>query len=220
MVSPKNRVVTLYDKTELILLLVRSVLAKDQYQEIDPARYQDFLDRWDIRICRMTLNVRLPKLYSVTSKEALDMVLKDKESTDEEGFVIWHVPSGHRVKCKTEHYLTLHYSLGKKHAETAFWELFAKGEKVEFLQLHPSFKERWEKTDEAWKVLLEKWNEFYVQHRHLPQKEFALMLKQHHEIPSSLCFAAKKLNHETLQQALESIDLANRMKLMQRVHVQ
>ena len=183
-ISPENRIVTKYEKAEMVLLAINNMGEELSFQTMkDLSEFFKFYG----------FNVRLPKLYDATRDiEQLVEVANSLENL-EEGFVVWDPLSGKRVKIKAKTYLVAHKLRGENVVPTRknLLSIVLEGEVDEFLAYFPEWTEavialQKEVADfEAY--LMEVWFDVCnIQ----DQKEFALKVKDLRG--SGFLFEAKK----------------------------
>lgn len=183
-VSPENRIVTKYEKAEMVLLGINNM--GDQLSFSTMEKVSDFFKFYG-------LNVRLPKLYDATRDIAQLVEVANSLENLEEGFVVWDPLSGKRVKIKAKTYLVAHKLRGENVVPNRknLLSLVLEGEVEEFLAYFPEYTEavaalQKEVADfEAY--LLEVWSGVCGIR---DQKEFALKVKDLRG--SGFFFEAKK----------------------------
>lgn len=183
-VSPENRIVTKYEKAEMVLLGINNMGEELRFQTMkDLSAFFKFYG----------FNVRLPKLYDATRDIEQLVEAANSLKNLEEGFVVWDPFSGKRVKIKAKTYLAAHKLRGENAIPTRknLLSLVLEGEVDEFLAYFPEWTEavvalQKEVADfEAY--LLEVWFDVCnIQ----DQKEFALKVKDLRG--SGFLFEAKK----------------------------
>ncbi len=182
--SPENRIVTKYEKAEMVLLGINNMGEQLRFHTMkDLAAFFSFYG----------FNVRMPKLYDATKDiEQLVEVANSLENL-EEGFVVWDPVSGKRVKIKAKTYLVAHKLRGENAVPTRknLMGLVLEGEVDEFLAYFPEWTEAvvalQQEVSSFEASLLEVW--FDVCNIE-DQKEFALKVKDLRG--SGFLFEAKK----------------------------
>jgi T4 RnlA family RNA ligase len=182
--SPENRIVTKYEKDEMVLTGVRYV---------DGREAEDFknLAHW---FQQAKLNVRLPKMYDVTKD--LDALVEVADALQDlaEGFVVWDPKSGKRVKIKSKTYLIAHRLRGNDTVPTKknLFMLVLEGEVDEFLAYFPEWGKVIGEVQTTVKFFEEDLSVAWEKYGMIEdQKEFALKVKD--LIGSGFLFQAKKL---------------------------
>lgn len=166
--SPENRIVTKYEKPEMVLLS-----ANDGEKEWDYETIYCNLMAYGVR------NIRKVKTYEALS---IDEVVKLANSLPnlQEGFVIYDPVSNKRMKVKSSLYVVAHAIRGNDPLPTKknLLNLLFTGELDEFISYFPEWQEKaFDVMREVAKVkftLAEAWDK----HKHLEsQKDFAMAVK-------------------------------------------
>jgi hypothetical protein len=132
--SPENRIVTKYEKPEMVLLGANLMDAPFNLATLE-------------YFCEVMfdagLYVRMPKMYDAT-KDIVELVeVANGLQNLEEGFVVWDPVSGKRVKIKAKTYIVAHKLRGESAVPTKknLLGLVFEGEVDEFLAYFPEWTE-------------------------------------------------------------------------------
>jgi hypothetical protein len=190
-IHPENRIVTPYEKTELVLIGMRNNRTGQEFTVDDTSI--DIL--WENGI-----HSRLPKTFPITDFGSLELEMKKLRELDE-GFVVWDGQT--RVKVKNPSYLVVHHMKGnKKLSERDIAELVLKNETDEFLIYFPDKKPLIQKMQERLQLFQTELVQVYEKMQQLGKqvdiqvsiaerdKEFARQAKQYRF--ASCLFWAKK----------------------------
>lgn len=187
LIGPLNRVVTPYQKAELVLL---GVVSNEDGSEADT----DTLSEIGTMLRDENKAIRNPKVYRISNQQELDDVLKNLEGL-QEGFVIHNPNTGHRVKMKNIQYLKAHRLRGESGipSKNDIAELVVMNETEEILAYFPEFTPIFDEIKNVYSRLTNDAISVYNQYRDIEsQKEFALAVKGH---PLSSCmFEARAKN--------------------------
>lgn len=181
--SPENRIVTKYERPEMVLLG-----ANDGEKEWD----------YDTMYCNLVTfgvkNIRKVKTYSASDMDAV-VSLANSLPNLEEGFVIYDPVSSKRMKVKSSLYVVAHSIRGNDPLPTKknLLRLLFTGELGEFCAYFPEWQEKaldiQREVDNAYQELAIAWDKY----KHLEsQKDFALAIK---DVPyNGILFQARKMN--------------------------
>lgn len=100
--GPENRIVTRYDKSELVLLAIRHNDNGSYCEQWEMNNVVNFLHN----VCN--LNVRMVKSYDASSFEDVVRMSKELPALDE-GYVVWDMKNNIRVKIKNPAYVAIHH---------------------------------------------------------------------------------------------------------------
>lgn len=180
--SPENRIVTKYDKPQMVILS-----ANNGENEWD-------METLNIAMIKTPLNVRPLKTYYATDMEEV-VKLANSLPNLEEGFVIYDPVSFKRMKVKSSLYVVAHALRGEDALPTRknLLKLFFTGELDEFIAYFPEWEVKAANVkydvDQALWDLEEAW----VANRHIEsQKDFALAIKDVKY--NGILFQARKQN--------------------------
>lgn len=193
--SPKNRIVTRYEKPEMVLTGVTSRFDLNNKWTM-----------WDLSLAVVMLkeigvNVRLPVRYGLDEPTKL---IAKANSLDglQEGFVVWDQKTNKRCKIKSQTYITAHALRGNDTVPTRknLLKLVLTGEVDEFVSYFPEWKDDVDSILDEVKDFKENLNETYDKVKHLEsQKDFALAVKDTHG--NNFLFSARKQN-KTVNQVI------------------
>lgn len=182
-ISPENRIVTKYEKPEMVLLSIN-----DGKKEWDYETMYCNLMYYGVR------NIRKVKTYDASD---MDEVVKLANSLPDlqEGFVIYDPVSNKRMKVKSSLYVVAHSIRGNDPLPTKknLLRLLFTGELGEFCAYFPEWSEKaldiQREVDNAYRELAIAWDRY----KHLEsQKDFALGVK---DVPyNGILFQARKMN--------------------------
>jgi len=181
-ISPENRIVTPYEKAEMVLIGVRN----NSSGEEEPLKN---LPYFSSLLIEEGLKTRLPRYYKFQDLEEVKNELSKLKDL-EEGFVVYDGKT--RVKVKNPSYLVIHHSKGNKNlTDSNFLEMILTNETQEYLSYFPEKKERISVLTEKYEKFLKNLEEVYKNLSELPsQKDFALQAKKY-KFSSSLFLARK-----------------------------
>lgn len=167
--SPKNRVVTRYTKPEMVLLgIAHNITGEfDIPQEYDTSWMNSF-----------SMNIREVRLYSYADADEMLASTSTLENL-EEGYVLYDMESGVRIKVKSLKYVEVHRIRGEgKPTPKSICTLILENEQDEFLAYFPEFKYLFEpyqdKLKEVHLTLVQAWDAYKDLES---QKDFALAVK-------------------------------------------
>lgn len=167
--SPKNRIVTRYTKPEMVLLGINDNVncGFRLPTELDIAMLYEFSD-----------NVRSVKLYSYDSVDEMLESTNDLPNL-EEGYVLYDMESGVRIKVKSLKYVEVHRIRGEgKPTPKSICTLILENEQDEFLAYFPEFRDLFtpyeDKLKEIHLTLVQAWDAYKDLES---QKDFALAVK-------------------------------------------
>ena len=193
--SPRNKVVTPYDKPIMVLTGITNRDDDSNYCLGDLK-----CSCWKMKEVS-GLNVRLPEIYDFNDIDNLVKKANELEGL-KEGFVVWDEATNKRCKIKSSTYVLAHSLRGNDPVPTRknLLKLVFTGEVDEFVSYFPEWK------DDVDSVLLEvetfkvNLNETYDKVKHLEsQKDFALAVKDTHG--NAFLFSARKQN-KTVNQVI------------------
>ncbi len=187
-ISPENRIVTRYEKPEMVLTGIRNEHAELSWADIQ---------KWNETFNKEGLNTRMPHTYSLNNFD--EIVKASKElPTLTEGYVVWDTHSNKRVKIKNPAYVAIHGLrdngvLSMKRV----YSLVLMNEQDEYLSYFPEDAKAFEPAIKAVANFKENmdlvWNGYEGQEplkNITDQKEFALIATQFKFSP--FLFTAKK----------------------------
>jgi len=125
--SPKNRIITRYDKTELRLLAIRNR---------DSGEYVDYKKIINNEFSGVTKYCPLVKTYDLKSPTDINDFMKMMDET-EEGFVCYDPNIQMRIKIKNPEYVKLHHIRGNSLSKKSIIKLLVSGEIDEYLSYFP-----------------------------------------------------------------------------------
>lgn len=175
-VSPENRIVTRYEKPELVLLAVRN--ATGEYPEYANGE----MLTWFAKCLSQALkfdNVRACNMFSVKSLDDVNTLI-DNLSDLQEGFVVLDPKTGIRVKIKDLAYLKAHKLRGETGTPTPsdIAELVVENEQDEFLNYFQEWAPLFEKYTSLWNELTSQAEDLYNRCSSIEnQKDFAFAVK-------------------------------------------
>jgi len=204
LVSPENRIVTPYEKTELYLIGRR--LNSPPYTEDSPTE----LEKTFLKV-NSILKCKLPKMYPVSSLEEATKAV-DSLKNLQEGFVVFD--GKNRMKIKNKLYLVIHHKFSGSNSDNPedIYKLLFTGEADEYLAYFPEKRVVFEKYKNRIDQLLKNLTLTYstlslIQN----QKEFAQACqKPENKRYSSVFFRARKNGssvEEEFQAANEKIKI-------------
>lgn len=181
--SPENRIVTKYEKPEMVLLS-----ANDGEKEWDYETMYCNLAAYGVK------NIRKVKTYQASDMDAV-VALVNSLPDLQEGFVIYDPVSKKRMKVKSSLYVVAHAIRGNDPLPTKknLLRLLFTGELGEFCAYFPEWSEKaldiQREVDNAYRELTIAWD----RHKHLEsQKDFALSIKD--VLYNGILFQARKMN--------------------------
>lgn len=184
--SPKNRIVTKYEKPVMVLTCVTS---RDDISDI--------LYMWELPYVvelmkESGLNVRLPVIYDLDEP---DKLIAKANSLDglQEGFVVWDQKTNKRCKIKSQTYITAHTLRGNDTVPTRknLLKLVLTGDVDEFVAYFPEWKETIDSVQSEVDSFKDTLYSTYLEFKGLEsQKYFAIAIKD--VKGSSLLFSARK----------------------------
>lgn len=182
-ISPENRIVTKYEKPEMVLLSVNDGEKEWDYETI----YYNL-------VAYGVKNIRKVKTYQASDIDAV-VALANSLPDLQEGFVIYDPVSNKRMKVKSYLYVVAHSIRGNDPLPTKknLLRLLFTGELGEFCAYFPEWSEKaldiQREVDDAYRELAIAWDKY----KHLEsQKDFALSIK---DVPyNGILFQARKMN--------------------------
>ncbi|MCZ2397829.1 MAG: T4 RnlA family RNA ligase [Chitinophagales bacterium] len=199
--SPENRIVTKYEKPEMVLLS-----ANDGEKEWD----------YDTMYCNLIAygvkNIRKVKTYSASCMDAV-VQLANSLPDLQEGFVIYDPVSNKRMKVKSSLYVVAHAIRGNDPLPTKknLLNLLFTGELDEFIAYFPEWTEKAEEVrSEVLLVqqgLAEAWNNY---HQIEDQKEFALSIKNVKH--NGILFQARKAKTD-ITEVWKNLDIQKKINM-------
>ena len=202
--SPENRVVTKYERPEMVLLG-----ANEGEKEWD----------YDTMYCNLVAcgvkNIRKVKTYSASDMDAV-VSLANSLPNLEEGFVIYDPVSSKRMKVKSSLYVVAHSIRGNDPLPTKknLLRLLFTGELGEFCAYFPEWSEMasdiQREVDNAYRELAIAWDKY----KHLEsQKDFALSIK---DVPyNGILFQARKMN-KTVNEAWNDWPIEKKISMFEK----
>lgn len=190
-ISPLNRIVTPYEKTEMVFL--GGTYYDGKWLTKDIMEY--FMHSYFT-----LLNIRLPEFYDIPADTNALINLANNLPNLKEGFVLWDENSNKRIKLKSTAYLVAHRLRGEdtKPTRKNIFTLIFTGEADEFLVYFPEYKEFFDAANEDINVVNDELNEVWKSVKNITdQKEFAMKVKDHRL--SAIFFMAKKNNLHPVQ---------------------
>ena len=203
-ISLENRIVTKYEKPEMVLIGISENSWTDYY-----SKESGFLS-YTITILNNP-NIRLPIFYPVINyKQLCESV--DNLGDLKEGYVIWDSKNNTRLKIKSKTYLLAHGLKGDlKVTKKRLYELAFIGDVEEFLCYFPEYTDRVNQivisVDKLLKEAQDNFDKFNVI---IDQKEFALMVKVLKY--SSLLFTGRKTG-DNIRKVFDEMNLKYKMQL-------
>ncbi len=186
-ISPENRIVTPYEKSELVLLGIRHNLSGNYKTLVE---MEDFVHR-----CSSS-SVRMCKFFHFDSlNKAVEFTSSFKRL--EEGFVCWDLKSDLRIKIKSVQYVAMHLMCGKIDDESIL-SVILQGETDEFISYYPELREKFRECERRISLFQEFLSKTYAEICHLPQKDFAIVVTSNFKLYSSLFFSARKFGNMQL----------------------
>lgn len=204
-VSPTNRIVTKYERPEMILLGInRGEFGLSPFDVMASA----------MEMKRNGLMVRYAKVYDATAtlEDLIDEA--DKLQNLEEGFVVWDYVSGKRIKIKAKTYLIAHRLRGENTVPTRknLLMLILEGEVEEFMAYFPEWQNEVDKLQEEVQNLEADITLVWERNNDISdQKVFALMVKDFRF--SGVLFEARKKGMEPLK-VFHSMDINKKLRLL------
>jgi len=200
LVSPWNRIVTVYKKPALYILTARRMNTleeeSDAWLDIFAEEFGfDRPGRWAFRSLEETK----------TATEALGVT--------EEGFVVCDA-GRNRIKVKSVSYLTLHKMFNG--GEPDLWDLILGGDGDEFLSYFPQYIHEIATKKDFLSLSLDRLDTTYRDNKHAEdQKTFALVVK---DLPgSALLFGARKYGHISVRKYWSTLDAAAQRRQIERI---
>lgn len=204
--GPENRVVTPYEKTEMVLLAVTPVVGS---LPNDPNRIASFVNTFELG----GFNVRVPKTYSFNSPDELN-ALANSLTGLQEGFVVYDPKSGKRVKVKATDYLYAHRLRGENAIPTRknILELVLEGETSEVLAYFPEFKQYIDPVEAEVADFLTTLVAKYESVKHIEdQKEFALAIRGYGA--AGVLFSTRKVGSNDPVAVFRALPITSKWKL-------
>lgn len=205
-IGPENRVVTPYEKTEMVLLAVTPTVG---YAPNDPESIAQV-----VRIfADAGLSVRAPRTYSFDSPDDLN-ALANSLTGLQEGFVVFDPKSGKRVKVKATDYLYAHRLRGENAVPTRknVLELVLEGETSEVLAYFPEFKQYIDPVEAEVADFLSTLVAKYDSVKHIEdQKEFALAIRGYGA--SGVLFSTRKSGSSDPVAVFRALPMTSKWKL-------
>lgn len=181
-ISPENRIVTPYDKPEMVLLGVRNTTTGELITRVN----SKYLEVVGLKV-RLVEEFRLNKLDM--NKESL---LKRVSGLDE-GFVCYDPVSKVRVKIKSDRYVAMHKLRGDGFTPSPnnIMSLVVEGETEEYLCYFPMDAKLFNRYIESFELFLQELENSYEKAKGIEnQKEFAISIVRHSF--KGLLFEARK----------------------------
>jgi len=205
LIGPMNRIVTRYEKAELVLLGARYA-AGDEVNATNLASLLAYLQKV------VRLNVRAANLFNLSGD--MDGVTKSAAGLHalDEGYVVWHPATGRRTKIKNPAYVAIHHirgetALTRKRALT----LIVMNEQDEFLTYFPEYKDFFDPITAEVQAFLADLDAVWPTVKDIEgQKEFALQVKD--RVGFGVYFEARKRGI-TPSEVFADMDINKKMKL-------
>lgn len=178
--GPDNLIVTEYDENHLVELCAIDIDTMDEILPMGSDFYEIDLG-W---------NVRQPKQYSFkTTEECIESLAELPNRA--EGYVLYNLETGKRIKLKDPRYVLLHKIRGNGLTVNSICELVAANEHEEYIASFPKDEWRFDAAVDELDFIIGELDMNYEQYKHIEgQKEFALAVK---DLPLSCCmFKARK----------------------------
>ena len=202
--SPENRIVTKYERPEMVLLG-----ANEGEKEWD----------YDTMYCNLVAygvkNIRKVKTYSASDMDAV-VSLANSLPNLEEGFVIYDPVSNKRMKVKSSLYVVAHSIRGNDPLPTKknLLRLLFTGELGEFCAYFPEWSEKaldiQREVDNAYRELSVAWDKYKELES---QKDFALAIK---DVPyNGILFQARKMN-KTVNESWNDWPLEKKISMFEK----
>lgn len=202
--SPENRIVTKYQKPEMVLLG-----ANDGEKEWDYETMYCNLVAYGVK------NIRKVKTYQASDMDAV-VKLANSLPNLEEGFVIYDPVSNKRMKVKSSLYVVAHSIRGNDPLPTKknLLRLLFTGEIGEFCAYFPEWSEKaldiQREVDNAYRELSVAWDKYKELES---QKDFALAIK---DVPyNGILFQARKLN-KTVNESWNDWPLEKKISMFEK----
>lgn len=189
--SPENRIVTKYEKPEMVLIGANvdgDEFSLEGLTLLAQAMIQD------------GLTVRMPKVFPATDARALVEMVNAFENLAE-GVVVWEESTGRRVKIKSQTYLAAHKLRGNDAVPTRknMMAVVLEGEIDELLAVFPEFRQYAEPVLADVAEVERQITEVWAATKDIAeQKAFALAVVPHGRI-SKVLFEARKLGADPLK---------------------
>ncbi len=183
--SPLNRIVTPYKDDQMVLTAVFDNKTGEEYSY--PSLVQTLF------VLKRLLNVRLVKVFDVSSAEAAIQAAKSLEGL-EEGFVIQYLDNKVRIKLKNPGYVAVHHLRENRVlSQKRIIEVILLGEDSEYLDYFPEDKPQFQPFVDVIDEIKDNIRIAWEQCKQISdQKEFALAVKDYPF--SAYLFQAKKKN--------------------------
>lgn len=204
--SPENRIVTRYPEAHMVLLGVRSNKC-GRFLSLEAMKTQQY-----IQGTAHSLNVRMPKVYKANTLADLLEAAKELPNL-EEGYVVWDVNSGKRMKIKSPTYVIAH----KMRGETGLTpknilSLLLEGDEEEYLAYFEEDRKHFEDPKQYITDLENQMQTVWETVKDIEgQKDFALRVA--HLPFSGVLFQARKLNNQCPVKTFHGMDLNKKLKL-------
>jgi hypothetical protein len=214
-VSPENRIVTRYEKPELVLLAAR--LKNGEYPSESNGKMLNMAvslmsKYWHNGMYGFN-NLRACKMFDTKTLDDVN-TLVDNLTDLQEGFVVLDQKTGNRIKIKDLAYLKVHKIRGStgtpSPADVA--ELIVENEQDEFLNYFPEYKPMFDKVKSKWDELTQAAEALYNEHSAIEnQKDFAMAVKSS---PLSGVLFTTRANKTTFQHSLASAKTSMKVKVL------
>ncbi len=205
-VGPSNRIVTPYDKNQLVFIGARKPNGDWMSKEM-MIQYIHYFD---------SLTIRLPEFYE-KPKTIAEIVIKVNELTNlKEGFVLWDPITNKRLKVKADKYVIAHTIRGETTVPTRknIFKLIFTSEADEFLTYFPEYEDEFKRArDDIFKFEYEITRAHYQYKSIEDQKTFALAVKD--EPFSFILFAAKRKDEHPIK-TFYDLELDKKIKIMEQ----
>lgn len=202
-ISPENRIVTPYDKPEMVLLGVRNIITGELITKVN----KKYLEAAGLKV-RLVEEFRFNELGM--NRESL----LSKISGLDEGFVCYDPVSKVRVKVKSDRYVAMHKLRGEGFTPSPnnIMSLVVEGETEEYLCYFPTDAKLFSRYIEGFELFLESLSNSYEKAKDIEnQKEFAISIAKHSF--KGLLFEARKTGL-TPHDIFSKLSNANKVKYL------
>lgn len=204
-VGPDNRIVTPYETNHLVYL---AVIVKD-LNNTHFAKLEGIPDEDDAKWFReyMHWNVRLIRSYKFNTQEDCMIALGELKGL-EEGYVVYNLKTGMRVKIKNAVYLAAHRLRGNGLTVNAICELVALNEQDEYIAVFPEDTHKFEPAIVKFNEMILVLELNYYRYKDLEnQKEFALAVK---DLPLACVMFKARSSGETVHHVFNQFPVSRR----------
>lgn len=217
--SPENRIVTPYEKAEMVLLDSIDTNGKSTAETLAKSHHLFISDTYELEVSVLSslgLKCRPPRMNCAVGALADLIEEANKLSNLEEGFVVMCAATGHRVKIKSKEYLVAHKLRGENAVPTRknILSLIFEAETDEFLAYFPEY------TDLVNSIRTEITNAimaadaYYEAIKHIEhQREFAYAVNQCEDSSFKFLMFNARRDGVTVEQAFNSLPNEQKMKV-------